>query len=237
MEWFTDFITSNAYLAHLAALCYAIGLLIRDQLTLRLLILGGTGFYIAYYYLAPAVPLWDAIIWSVILGLCNLSVILRVIHERTLFTMSHEDRALFDRFEKLNPGEFRRLMKIGHWREGDGSTHLTTEGEVNNRLFFVLSGDVRVEKKGKAFSIDQGGFLGEVGYLLNRPASATTIVASGGRYIEWPRGHLARLEQANPGIRIALRDIINMDMAEKVAEADGPEHKQFLDIRLAATAS
>ena len=64
MDWFENFITSGAYLAHLAAICYALGLITRDQIVLRILIFLGTLFYIAYYYFVPSIPLWDAIGWS-----------------------------------------------------------------------------------------------------------------------------------------------------------------------------
>ncbi|MEN0041309.1 MAG: hypothetical protein AAF764_08210, partial [Pseudomonadota bacterium] len=68
MSALVAFLTDPNSLAHAAAGFYALGLLTRNQILLRLLILFGTGFYIAYYYLAPSMPLWEAIIWSCILG-------------------------------------------------------------------------------------------------------------------------------------------------------------------------
>ncbi|MEM8749078.1 MAG: cyclic nucleotide-binding domain-containing protein [Pseudomonadota bacterium] len=229
MEWLTEFFDNHAYLAHLAALCYAIGLIIRDQLTLRLLILLGTAFYIAYYYIVPSVPLWDAIIWSIILGICNLYVIVQVAYERTTLSMNAEERGLFGHFNRLNPGEFRRLMKIATRHEGDAQRALTTEGTVNDCLFYSLGGQVMITKKGKQFAMTGCGFIGEVGYLLNCPASATTVAAPGTVYLEWPREALQALENRYPGIRVALRDMINADMAEKVAESVGPDRPIIIE--------
>ena len=59
-------------LIHLGALLYILGFLVRDELLLRLLVLGGSGLYILYYFLFPATPLWDAIITSLILGVANI---------------------------------------------------------------------------------------------------------------------------------------------------------------------
>jgi len=223
MDWLNTFFTSGAYLAHLAAICYALGLITRDQVILRTLIFAGTLFYIAYYYIVPEQPLWDAIGWSIILGVCNLYVLVQIALERTTLFMSLDEKTVYARFDKMNPGEFRRLMKMGKWREGDGTTEMTRENEVCHNLYFVTSGQIGISKKGQNFIVTEGGFIGEVGYLLQSPASGTTIAAPGSHYIEWPGKDLAKLELRHPGIRVALRDLLNIDMAGKVARSLGTE--------------
>ena len=64
----------NAVWVHLASSLYVIGFWIRDQLLLRSMVLLGTIFYIIYYYYAAEIPLWNAILWSGILGVVNLYV-------------------------------------------------------------------------------------------------------------------------------------------------------------------
>lgn len=217
MAWFENFIGSGAYLAHVAAICYALGLITRDQVLLRLLIFAGTIFYIAYYYIAPAQPLCDAIAWSLILGACNLYVMIQIALERTTFSMSDAEKSLYQKFNKMSPGEFRRLIKIANWHQGDGKTNLTVENQFCKHLYFVASGAVGVEKKAHNFTVDDGGFIGEVGYLLNSKASGTTVAFPESTYLKWDGKALAKLEQRYPGIRVALRDLINIDMAGKVA--------------------
>ena len=134
MDWIFEFVTSVGILAHLAAICYALGLITRDQIILRALILLGTVFYILYYYFAPTIPLWDAIGWSVVLGLCNVYVLVQIALERTTFTMSERSKSLYQQFTMLSPGEFRRLIKIADWRAGDGVTKLTLENEVVEKV-------------------------------------------------------------------------------------------------------
>lgn len=221
MTWFNEFIESGAYLAHVAAICYALGLITRDQVLLRLLIFAGTVFYIAYYYIAPAQPLWDAIAWSVVLGACNLYVMIQIALERTTFSMSNAEKSLYQKFDKMSPGEFRRLIRIADWQQGDGKTNLTIENEVCEHLYYVASGAVGVEKKGHTFTVDDGGFIGEVGYLLNSKASGTTVAFPESTYLKWDGKALAALEQRYPGIRVALRDLMNVDMAGKVALSMG----------------
>ncbi len=219
MDWITQSITSGAYLAHLAAGCYALGLITRDQVILRILIFIGTLFYIAYYYAVPETPLWEAIGWSIVLGFANLYVMIQIMMDRTTFSMSERDKRLYKHLDNMAPGEFRRLSKIATWKTGDGKTAITAEGQLNSKLYFVLDSEIHLEKAGQKFSLPDGGFVGEVGLLLNQPASATVVVAEGGEYVEISLSTLLKLEQRYPNIRTALRDKFNADMAVKVAQS------------------
>jgi hypothetical protein len=221
LNWFGEFVTSGAILAHCAAICYALGLMTRDQIVLRSLILLGTVFYILYYYIAPAMPLWDAIGWSVLLGLCNLYVMVQIALERTTFSMFERERLLYEKFHTLSPGEFRRLIRIADWTAGDGTTRLTTENEHSGNLYFLVTGTANVQKGDNSFELEEGRFIGEVGYLLSTPASGTTIAESGTLYLKWNGQELHKLERRYPGIRVALRDLINIDMAGKVSLSRG----------------
>ena len=90
-----------------------------------------------------------------------------------------------------------------------------------DRLYFVLDGEIALEKSGKRIAIEPGIFIGEVAFLLGRPASATVIVGPGARYVVWETGHLRRLLLRAPSLSIALSSALNRDMATKVARANG----------------
>ncbi|MGI9407760.1 MAG: hypothetical protein ACR2O4_15405 [Hyphomicrobiaceae bacterium] len=212
-----DIFGNAAVLIHMASLLYVIAFLVRDQLWLRLLVLVATLLYIGYYYFVPEEPLWDAIAWSVVLGLANLYITLQIVLERTTYSLSEEEKKLYDAFDTMTPGEFRKMLKIGTWHDGDGVTRLTTENATNENLYFVLHGESVVEKSGRSFPIPERVFVGEVAYFLKCHASATVTVPRGGRYISWPRQALETLERKNPGIRVALQSLMNTDMAGKVA--------------------
>lgn len=237
VDWITQSFAGGGYLAHLAAGCYALGLITRDQMVLRVLIFVGTIFYIAYYYTAPETPLWEAIGWSIILGFANLYVMAQIMLDRTTFSMTERDKRLYRYFNNMAPGEFRRLAKIATWRIGDGTTPVTKNGELNSNLYFVLDGQIQIEKHGQRFIMPRGGFVGEVGLLLNQPATATAIVREGGEYIEIPLTDLLKLERRHPNIRSALRDKFNADMAVKVAGSVGAECNGVNEISLVPAVS
>ena len=211
-----DFILNNAaVLVHMASLLYVIAFLVRDQLMLRILVLIATLLYIGYYYFVPEIPLWDAIFWSLVLGAANLYVTVQILLQRTTFNMTGAEKRLCERFDTMTPGEFRRMLKIAHWDHREAT--LTQENEPVDRLYYVLSGTVDVEKQGRSFTLEAGVFIGEVAYFLKRDASATVKLFGIPNYVYWERDELQKLEQKNPGIRVALHSLLNTDMAAKVA--------------------
>jgi CRP-like cAMP-binding protein len=98
---------------------------------------------------------------------------------------------------------------------------LTCEGEIPDRLFFVVAGagGITLQKAGKTFTVASGAFIGEIAFLLSRPASATVHVEAATRYVSWESAKLHRLLMRAPSLRIALDGALNRDMAMKVARA------------------
>ena len=62
-------------------------------------------------------------------------------------------------------------------------------------------------------------FIGEVGFLLKRPASATTALQPGGRVVSWNVYDLRELARKHDGLKIALDLALGRDLAAKIAEA------------------
>ncbi|WP_371397722.1 Crp/Fnr family transcriptional regulator [Fretibacter rubidus] len=207
---------------HVASLLYVVAFVVRNQLVLRSLVLVATVLYIAYYFFAPDVPLWDAIGWSAVLGLANVYVMSKLMLERTTFRLSDAQRQLYGVFNTLNPGEFRQLLKITNWHSVDtgAEQRLTTEDKACGDLFFVLSGQIGINKGDRSFVVEPGKFIGEVSYYLQKPATATVVVTGaqeGGSYVSWSHDALETLKRKNPGIRVAVQQILSTDMAHKIA--------------------
>ena len=219
--YFVEATSGAQIMVHIAAMFYVAGFLVRDQLYLRLLILFGTICYMNYYFFLQDKPLWEAFIWSAIMGSANLYIIILIILERTTFSMSDEEKLLFKAFDGLSPGEFRKLLKVTNWHESDGETLITVEDEVPDALYYVLYGGCRINKRGTAFSVERPGFIGEIAYTLNRSATANVLVPKGGKYVSWPRDKLKGLELRYPSIRVALHGTLNTDLADKVANSVG----------------
>ncbi len=216
-EFGIEYQISTATLVHLATLTYVFGFILTNQMALRGLILLGSAFYIVYYYSHLGTPQWDAIVGSLLIVAATLIGMAQLVCGRLTIGMSDEHRQLFGLFGTLAPGELRTLLRAGDVITAKESVRLTTEGATPDRLYFVVAGTPLIDKAGTTFAIERSCFIGEVGFLLQTPASATVTLPKGGRYIEWRRDTLLRVLDRSASLRQAFDALLGRDMAIKVA--------------------
>ena len=202
---------------HLALICYVSGLLTRDELWLRVLLLFGTAFYIIYYYFIGDTPLWDAILASLAIGVANLYVLIAILRERSTYGMSAEMLKLYERFSTLNPGQFRKIIAHAEIIEHDRPAELCHEGAPQTNLYLVADGHVTVARNGQMFEVGAGNFVGEISFLIGTPATATVNTTKGARIATWDRKRLETLLARKPEIDHAFRALINTDVARKLS--------------------
>ncbi len=214
-----------SWLIYLGAALLLLAYGIRDELRLRVMIIVSTFVYIAYYYVVSQPPLWDAIITSALMVGMNLWVLSQIMLERTTFRLSEDEKRLFDAFETLTPGQFRRILKVSQWRLADDpdGTVLTREAEPSGAMFYIFDGIISVEKNGRQFRLPEGNFVGEVAYVLNRKTSATTVAPEGVRYIEWDSDTLRALSRKYPNLGNALTALLTRDLAKKLNSSYRPD--------------
>lgn len=210
-------LVSAALLIHLGAMLYIIGFMVRDELVLRLLVLGGTVLYICYYVLFPETPLWDAIITSAILGAVNLWVLMRIVFERTTFAMTPDEKKLYEVFSTLNPGQFRLISKIANWHDADSLETMCVHEKEADRLFYLFEGGAQVSKGDAVFDIPPGNFLGEIAFILGGAYTADVKAKEGTRYVSWNNEILKKKMSRNAELNNALVALFNHDLAKKLA--------------------
>ena len=214
-----------SWLIYLGAALLLIAYGIRDELKLRVMIVVSTFIYIAYYYVVGGGPLWEAIVTSALMVGMNLWVLAQIVLERTTLRMNDDEKRLFDAFETLSPGQFRRVARLAQWRtasDPEGTT-LTLEAEPSSVLVFVFDGIVSVEKNGRQFRLPEGNFLGEVAYVLNRKITTTSVAPQGLRYVEWDAEQLRALSLKHPALGNALNALLTRDLAKKLKESYRPD--------------
>lgn len=212
-------IFSISMLLNLGGLLYFIGFMVRDELVLRVLILVGTILYLIYYFFFPSGTLWNAFITSSILGLANLSVLGKIVFERTTLALSENEKRLFDCFGTLTPGQFRILMKHAKWHFTDIKTKLFTQDEHAKCFFYILDGNIDIEKNDKQFSLGAHNFLGEVSFILNGKYSASAYANKGACFIEWNNDEIKKHMNKNPNLHNAIIALFNKDLALKVSSS------------------
>ena len=212
-----QYIFETSLLVHGATLTYVLGFMFRNQIVLRMLVLAGTVLYILYYYFHTASPLWDAIFGSVLIGLATTYGLLMLLYSKFPIGFSRTDREIFAKFDTLEPGQFRQLMRAGEMKFTSERTTLTHEGQLADRVFFVLNGAIEVRKGDTLFSVPDHSFVGEIGFIMDRPASATAVLPVGGSFISWEREALCTLLARKPMLRQAFNALVTQDIASKLA--------------------
>lgn len=205
------------HLIHVGAVLYLICFLFRDQIALRMFAIAGDFAYLAYYFTAASSPLWEAILWNIPNIGINVVMIGLILRDRRMTTLSDDEMSLFQNLRGISPGQFRRLIKTGHWRRIAEPTTLAEEGQPLQQLHYVLHGEVNVDKGGRKISVEPAVFIGELAYLRKKPATATVVVHPGAVVVSWTHAALAAITGKDEGLNTALALLLNQDLAEKVA--------------------
>jgi hypothetical protein len=100
---------------------------------------------------------------------------------------------------------------VGQWmsrfvQEYDAGTVLFKQGEMGDRMFYLLSGSVRVMgDRGILRLMKQGEYFGEMSMLLDSPRTATVTVAEeGARLIVLSRKNFELILRDNPEIVFSI---------------------------------
>ena len=203
-------------LVHIGAFLFLLAYLVRDQILLRGLIILGTVFYIVYYFFMET-PLWSALLWNSSFVVINLIMIGVIYSDRASFVMSEREKKLYQVFNTLSPGEFKKLLKIADWFDGSSEEQITTEGEVPARLYFIIDGEALIARDDEKFIVGPNVFIGELAYLIRKPATATVKLTDKVVGISWKTSSLIKLLASNPQMKIAFDGLLNQDLAAKLA--------------------
>ena len=206
----------------LAGAAFTLAYLIINQVVLRVIILAGTALYIWYNWVVADAPLWTAIYTSMTMGAANLIGLGSLFWRQSRLAVPHAHRDIYAQFANLPPGDFRELILQARRYTLDAETSITAEGVAVERLYYVVSGAISIEKRGGTYSMPSGVFVGEVAYLSNQPSAATTTLAAGSEVLAWDFDVLRRRAARKSRFKLALEAMISRDLAIKVAFAVAP---------------
>ena len=205
-------------LVHAGAMFYLICFAFRNQVWLRSFAIIGDLFYTAYYFLAADQPLWDAIIWVVPNITLNLVMIFMILRDSKLPVLNYDELLLFRTLKELSPAQFKKILKGTNWQKSSQSVTLTEEDKKPDSLFFVISGDVSMQKRGKSRSIPSNTFIGEVAFLNGSNASARVNVAGDSVVANWRHEFLNSIFNKDEKLKAAFTAMMASDLASKLSE-------------------
>lgn len=130
---------------------------------------------------------------------------------------SEKDLAFFRALPELGESDLEELMEIASLEIIPPRTELVTEGKPPDRLYFILEGQMLLEKNGRIRRIEPRIFVGELSFVLDEDASASVTLDKGGRCISWPIPELRSLIERNSNVSAAFDTAFKKDLARKVA--------------------
>ncbi len=204
-------------LVHVGAIFYLVCFLFRNQIALRFFAILGDLTYTAYYYVASSLPLWSAIYWSLLNVAINVLMIGLILRDQRVTHLDENQLRLFRALPALSPGQFRSLLKLGQWNKAGEDHILTREGQQLDMLYYVLDGEISIQKGDRRFMIGPLKFIGELAYMRDKPASATVRIPKGTVYVSWPQAALKKISLRDEALRNALQAMLSADLAEKLA--------------------
>lgn len=220
MENMLQAVSPSSFLIVGAVGTYVIGFLCRDQLYIRSLIAIGSVFYTVYYWIVPAEPLWDAMVGTMLIGAASLQGVLQIFWSRAMISAPRDTRHVLETLGDIEPGLFRRLMRMGERYTVTDATELTTEGVRPDSLWLLLDGGIVLSRRDQSpIQIAGPCFVGEIAWLTGGGASASTKVNPGADLVRWRFSTLRRGLRHNQRLELALDALIAQDLARKLSSS------------------
>ncbi len=206
------------FIGHASFLITALSFYVRDMMLLRALAIVSGFIGIAYNYWLPAGPLWLVIFWLSVFIAINIIRIIGIVLERRKIDFNDEEAELHETvFQNFSPVEFRKLIRIGEWRQANNGEQLTVQGHVVGGLKLLFNGEVLVERDGSEIGrARDGAMIGEISFIQGGAATATVSATKPCRYVSWSGEELRRLLHRNPSMDIAMKHVFSVDLMRKL---------------------
>lgn len=218
---FGESVTVAWLLLNVAYAVYVASSLCKRMVTLRIVLIIATAFFIAYGVRAD---IWSVVWWNLPFGLMHGWQLMKLVNERRHATLTDEQEAIRTLLlPSLEPVEFARLWKLGHETTFADGEVLISEGSISDALMLVLDGNVEVRFNGSRnhapVPLGRLSLLGEMSVLSSETASASVNTVGATRVQYWPREALTPLDElrvAEPEIHAALMSMVGRDLANKL---------------------
>jgi CRP-like cAMP-binding protein len=209
-------------LLHLGNILFVLAYLVRDIMWLRILTVVAT-LCLLPYYCVQQTPLYAPIFWCSLFTMVNIVQIALLILERRPVFLGDEELHLYRTvFSGMRPREFTKLLSIAEWRRAAAGDKLLLQGEPSPDLILISSGGgaVVIDDR-RVAELASGQFVGEMGYLTNRDASASVVANEKTDYLAWPVDKLRSLLSESPALHHKLLGVLGNDLAEKLRREAG----------------
>jgi len=207
-------ILSGEYFYSIAALFSLSAYLLSNMLWLRIFLVLAA---IVYIFSGMRLGITSMVGWNSAYLAINLYYVVVLILDKSTIALPEETKEIYHQyFSSMSTREFKRLISINKFQIIKGEK-LIGEGEVTDKLFILLDGEVDVVKSGKTIAkLNAGDFVGEMSFMSNNTASADVIATKEVKYAYWSHKDLDKLSKKNQKIYNKFISVISCDLVRKL---------------------
>jgi CRP-like cAMP-binding protein len=123
-------------------------------------------------------------------------------------------------FAGVGPEELGEIGRIVEEIDAPPGTALTHEGRHEGYFFVIVSGTVRIERRGQTINtLGDGDFLGEIALLDGGPRTATATTVTPTQLLTMTQQRFQRLLDVSPTIRTAVLEELGRRLRSLDAES------------------
>lgn len=219
-----EFNWSEPGLTEFLIVCFNLGnflavvaFMVRGAIALRVITVIGALLQALFYAFVATETITYGLFWKSLTALIAFSVVLLILRERMGRKFAPEVRSFAQSLRLLRPGQIEKLLKLADHRVHDDERCIISQNARPDELYYLLTGSASVQKDGIPLTVEGGTFLGEIAFVSGSVATADVLISPGSHYLAWPVDQLNRLLERDDQIDIALRGLINHDLARKIA--------------------
>lgn len=222
MDWFSlDWMGWQDWIGNVCYLILALSYGVSSIYWLRGLAIVALGLESIYFFFGSDTPLWVGIGWNSIFIAMNVLQLALLLHRRMRVQIDEQERLLHrGLFSELSLPDFKRLLRLGRWRDVPADTRLAVQDQPVADVMVLISGAARVEVDGKLVALLQpGNFVGEMSFLTKGNAMADVTTVGPTRLFCVEKEKLQSLFQGSAEINTAFHRIVGQDLVRKLMSA------------------
>jgi CRP-like cAMP-binding protein len=213
-------VSPGAFLGHAAYGLLVLSMMMRNIVWLRIIALASGVAQIAYDALILQDPV--SVGWDAAFVLANAYQMAVLAWQARKVSFSDEELMFCQYALPLVPPLLaRQFLDIGVWQNLAEGSELTRQDEPVEKLTYIASGTIDVLVNDHVIATcENGDFIGELGILSGKPATATTVSTSPARVLVFERDKLFRHLRTRPDLKLALHAAFKENLRNKLTLAN-----------------
>ena len=148
----------------------------------------------------------------------NLHHITRILLERRPVKFTPEEQRLYElTFQRFEPREFLKLLKLGEWRTAQKGDKILTLGDPITQIAVPVAGTVSAgDEESEVAQLGPGELIGAGIALTGQPSFINARFAEDARYMSWSLTDIYSFLDKNPDLAIKFKDVVNRFLVAQI---------------------